>query len=89
MRRGGDQPLAARTASVGGGHIGLRPGLVEEDQAAGSKPAYDAPPDRLERHIALLKISAEPRALAIPADAKLLSLPRPGAPTVRQLSCCK
>ena len=38
VRHLGDQPLAARRAAVGAGHVGLGPGLVDEDQAGGIKP---------------------------------------------------
>jgi hypothetical protein len=38
MRDPVDQALAAGAAAVGAGHVGLRPGLVDEDQAAGIKP---------------------------------------------------
>ncbi len=33
-----DQALAARAATMGADHVGLGPGLVDEDQAAGIKP---------------------------------------------------
>jgi hypothetical protein len=38
MRRFGDQPLAPRRAAVGTRHVGLGPGLVDEDKARRIKP---------------------------------------------------
>ena len=35
----GDQPLAAPRAAVGSRHVGLGPGLVDEDQARWIKPS--------------------------------------------------
>ena len=35
MRHADAQALAARGAAVGARHVGLRPGLVDEDQALG------------------------------------------------------
>jgi hypothetical protein len=40
------QPLASGAAAVGSGHVGLGPGLVDEDQAARIKPGLMAPPPR-------------------------------------------
>jgi hypothetical protein len=34
----GDEPPAARAATMGAGHVGLGPGLVDEDQARRIKP---------------------------------------------------
>ena len=39
MRHLGDQASAAAAAPVPAGHIGLDPGLVDEHQALGVKPA--------------------------------------------------
>ena len=35
----GDQPLAPRRPAVGARHVGLGPGLVDEDQAGRIKPS--------------------------------------------------
>jgi hypothetical protein len=44
VRRFGDQPLAARRATMATGHIGLGPCLVDEDQAGRINPALVLPP---------------------------------------------
>ncbi len=44
MRDGRDQPLAAQSPAVRAGHVGFRPGLVDEDQAARVNPALAALP---------------------------------------------
>src|SRR5712692_10900860 len=49
MRHLGDQPGTPSAMPMAAGHIGLGPGLVDEDQALGVKPALvllppDAPP---------------------------------------------
>jgi hypothetical protein len=44
VRRFGDQPLAARRATMATGHVGLGPGLVDEDQAGRINPALVLPP---------------------------------------------
>ena len=52
MRHIRDQPGAAGAAPVGTGHVGLRPGLVDEDQAGRIKPALVALPLRAPpRHV--------------------------------------
>ena len=44
VRRLADQALAAPAATVGGGHVGLGPGLVDEDQAVRGDLVLVAPP---------------------------------------------
>jgi hypothetical protein len=44
VRHLGDQPGAASATPMAAGHIGLGPGLVDEDQALGVKPALVLPP---------------------------------------------
>ena len=47
-----DQPLAARAAAIAAGHVGGRPGLVEEDEAARVHVALpDAPVPPLLGHV--------------------------------------
>jgi hypothetical protein len=44
VRHAPDQALAARRPAVRAGHVGLRPGLVDEDQALGINASLMAPP---------------------------------------------
>ena len=44
VRDTSDQALTARRAAMRAGHVGLRPGLVDEDQTFGIKPSLIAPP---------------------------------------------
>jgi len=57
-----DQSLAARRAPVGACHVGLGPGLVDEDEARGIKPALIllplCPPPRDVRAILLAGVQA-------------------------------
>ena len=62
MRDFRDQSLAARRAPVGACHVGLGPGLVDEDEARGIKPALIllplCPPPRDVRAILLAGVQA-------------------------------
>jgi hypothetical protein len=44
VRHLGDEPLTAGASSMTARHVGLGPGLVDEDQASGIKPALIALP---------------------------------------------
>jgi len=44
VRHLGDKPAAAGAASVPANHVGLGPGLIDEDQASRVKPALMLPP---------------------------------------------
>lgn len=56
----GHQPLAAGATAVGAGHVGLGPGLVDEDQAARIKPGLMALPARpLPGHVRTVLLGAE------------------------------
>jgi hypothetical protein len=39
-----DQTLTTRRAAMRAGHVGLRPGLIDEDQALGINASLIAPP---------------------------------------------
>ncbi len=44
VRHFGDQPLTARRAPIGARHVGLGPGLIDEDEASGVQAALQALP---------------------------------------------
>ena len=56
----GDQPLTLGAAAMGAGHVGLGPGLVDEDQAPGIKPGLMAlPPLALAGHVRPILLGGE------------------------------